>query len=60
MHYILISAKGVGRITVTTLLAELPELGKLGRKKIAALVGLAPLNSDSGRSEDIARPKVGE
>ena len=45
---ILTSAKGVGRVTATTLLAELPELGKLDRKKIAALVGLAPMNSDSG------------
>jgi len=36
MHYILISAKGVGRITVTTLLAELPELGKedIARPKV--------------------------
>ncbi len=33
----------------TTLLAGLPELGTLGRKQIAALVGVAPLNRDSGR-----------
>ena len=32
-----------------TLLAELPELGKLNRKQIAALVGVAPLNRDSGQ-----------
>lgn len=39
---------GVGRITVLTLLADLPELGQLDRKQIAALVGVAPLNRDSG------------
>ena len=42
------SAKGVGRITIATLFAELPELGTLDRKRIAALVGVAPLNRDSG------------
>jgi len=59
MHYILTSAKGVGRITVTTLLAELPELGKLDRKKIAALVGLAPMNSDSGKKRGYRKTKGG-
>lgn len=39
---------GVGPVTATTLLAELPELGKLNRKEIAALVGVAPFNCDSG------------
>jgi transposase len=42
------SFKGVGRVTTTTLLADVPELGQLNRKKIAALVGLAPYNNDSG------------
>jgi transposase len=42
------SVPGVGRVTSLTLLAELPELGKLNRKQIAALVGVAPLNRDSG------------
>jgi len=42
------SAKGVGPVLSTTLIAELPELGTLGRKQIAALVGVAPLNRDSG------------
>jgi transposase len=42
------SVKGVGPVTATTLLAELPELGKLNRKQIAALVGVAPFNCDSG------------
>ena len=36
-------------VTATTLLAELPELGQLNRKKIAALVGVAPFNCDSGK-----------
>lgn len=44
------SAKGVGEITVATLLALLPELGQCSSKAIAALAGLAPLNCDSGRS----------
>jgi transposase len=56
---ILCSAKGVGRVTATTLLAELPELGKLDRKKIAALVGLAPMNSDSGRKRGYRKTKGG-
>lgn len=40
--------QGVGRVTALTLLADLPELGHLDRKQIAALVGVAPLNRDSG------------
>jgi transposase len=40
---------GIGPILSTTLLAELPELGALNRRQIAALVGVAPLNDDSGR-----------
>jgi transposase len=39
---------GVGPVTASTLLAELPELGQRNRKQIAALVGVAPLNRDSG------------
>jgi transposase len=42
------SVPGIGPTTAFTLLAELPELGKLGRKAIAALVGVAPLACDSG------------
>jgi transposase len=42
------STKGVGPVLSLTLLAELPELGALDRKAIAALVGVAPLNRDSG------------
>jgi len=43
------SVPGVGDATARTLLADLPELGRLDRKQIAALVGVAPLNRDSGR-----------
>ena len=43
------SVPGVGSVLSCTLLAELPELGKLNRKQIAALVGVAPLNRDSGK-----------
>lgn len=46
---ILQSAPGVGPVTSATLLAALPELGTLNRQKIAALVGVAPVNKDSGR-----------
>jgi transposase len=43
------SVPGVGPVMTTTLLCELPELGTLNRKEIAALVGVAPFNRDSGR-----------
>jgi transposase len=42
------SVPGVGQVTTLTLLASLPELGHLSRHQIAALVGVAPLNRDSG------------
>jgi transposase len=42
------SVPGVGPVLSRTLLADLPELGTLARKQIAALVGVAPLNRDSG------------
>ena len=42
------STPGVGPVTSYTLLADLPELGTLDHKEIAALVGVAPLNRDSG------------
>ena len=42
------TAKGVGRMTIATLFADLPELGTLDNKRIAALVGVAPFNRDSG------------
>jgi transposase len=40
---------GIGSVTTFSLLAELPELGDLSRRKVAALVGLAPYASDSGK-----------
>lgn len=43
------SVPAVGSVTVITLLAHLPELGTLSRRKIAALVGVAPFNHDSGK-----------
>jgi transposase len=42
------SVPGIGKVVSTTLLIELPELGRLNRRKIAALAGVAPLNRDSG------------
>jgi len=42
------SVKGVGPVTILTLTATLPELGQLGRRQIAKLVGVAPLADDSG------------
>ena len=45
---ILKSAPGVGEVTSTTLIAELPELGKLNRQQISSLVGVVPYNRDSG------------
>lgn len=45
---LLLSAKGVGNVLAYTLMSELPELGTLNRKQIAALVGIAPMNRDSG------------
>lgn len=44
----LASVPGIGPVTSRTLVAELPELGKLDRQAIAALVGVAPFNCDSG------------
>lgn len=43
------TVKGVGPNTIATLIAEMPELGKLTRRQISALAGVAPLNRDSGR-----------
>lgn len=53
------SAPGVGPITTATLLADLPELGKMDRKKIAALVGVAPMNYDSGKKRGYRKTKGG-
>jgi transposase len=43
------SVPGIGPVAASTLMAELPELGQLSNKQIAALVGVAPLNRDSGQ-----------
>jgi transposase len=48
-HDRLQQVQGVGPVTSATLLAELPELGKLGDKQIGALAGLVPYNRDSGQ-----------
>ena len=56
---ILSSAPGVGKVTTATLLADLPELGKMDRQKIAALVGVAPMNYDSGRKRGYRKTKGG-
>lgn len=47
---IITSVPGVGPGTAATLIAELPELGQLNRGEIASLVGVAPINRDSGKS----------
>jgi transposase len=46
---LLTSMPGVGDVTAQALLADLPELGQLDRRRIAALVGIAPFNRDSGQ-----------
>jgi len=56
---VLRSAKGVGPVLSAKLLSGLPELGKLNRKEIAALVGVAPFNDDSGRRKGKRRIKGG-
>jgi len=53
------SAPAVGLITAACLLADLPELGTLDRKKIAALVGVTPMNRDSGRKSGRRRIRGG-
>lgn len=45
---LLMSVNGVGKVLAYTLLSDLPELGQLNRKAIAALVGVAPMNRESG------------
>jgi transposase len=46
---LVMSIPGVGKVMASTLISALPELGSLGHKQIAALVGVAPLNYDSGQ-----------
>lgn len=59
MIQIVRSATGIGPITASCLVAELPELGSLDRKQIAALVGVAPLNNDSGSKHGKRRIRGG-
>jgi len=56
---ILRSVPGVGPVTAAIILSDLPEIGCLDRKKIAALVGVAPFNNDSGRHSGKRRVKGG-
>lgn len=53
------TAKSVGPVTAVTLLADLPELGELDRKQIAALAGVAPMNKDSGKKRGYRKTKGG-
>lgn len=53
------SVPGVGDVICNTLLAELPELGELNRRAIAALVGVAPMNCDSGKFRGYRRIRGG-
>ena len=46
---IMLSMPGIGNVVVNTLLGDMPELGSLGNKQIAALAGVAPYNRDSGQ-----------
>jgi transposase len=53
------STRGIGPIASATLIAELPELGRLNRREIAALVGVAPMANDSGSSRGRRRVQGG-
>jgi transposase len=53
------SARSIGPVTAATLLADLPELGQLNRKQVAALVGVAPMNKDSGKKRGYRKTKGG-
>ncbi len=56
---VLQSASGIGPVASATLIAELPELGRLNRREIAALVGIAPMANDSGSSKGRRRIQGG-
>lgn len=53
------SASGIGPVASATLIAELPELGRLNRREIAALVGVAPMANDSGNAKGRRRVQGG-
>lgn len=56
---ILQSVPGIGKVMAYTLLSDLPELGQLNRKEIAALVGVAPYNKESGKQRGTQRIRGG-
>lgn len=56
---VLLTAPGVGNTLVYTILADLPEIGTLNNKEISALVGVAPMNRDSGKLRGKRRIKGG-
>ena len=56
---LLLSVPGVGKVTCAVLIGDLPELGQLNQKQIAALVGVAPFNSDSGNRRGNRAIKAG-
>lgn len=58
-HKIMSQVKGVGIVTIMTLLSELPELGTLNKQQVAALAGVAPMNHDSGTMRGIAAIRGG-
>jgi transposase len=58
-YKLLMSMKGVGPVLAMTLLAELPELGKINKKEVAALVGVAPLTKESGKKIGKAMTRYG-
>jgi transposase len=53
------TAKSIGAVTAATLLADLPELGQLDRQQVAALVGVAPMNADTGKKRGYRKTKGG-
>lgn len=55
----LLKVQGIGPTTARTLITELPELGQLNRRSIAALVGVAPFNHDSGKHRGQRRIRGG-
>jgi transposase len=59
LDQLLQSARGIGPVASATLIAELPELGRLNRRAIAALVGIAPMANDSGSNKGRRRIQGG-
>lgn len=53
------SMPGIGRRVAATLIADLPELGQLNRRQLAALAGIAPMNQDSGKHRGVRRIRGG-